>query len=99
MIFYNNNGRIATSIEVGDYKTSDTIENIVPKFGMDNEFFCGFDPEFIEDACKVFGGKAEMYGTYSPKKPIVMTDDTYDVLILPINMANTDLAFVKKQVA
>ena len=99
MIFYNNNGRIATSIEVGDYKTSDTIENIVPKFGMDNEFFCGFDPEFIEDACKVFDCKAEMYGTYSSKKPIVMTDDTYDVLILPINMVNANLAFVKKQVA
>lgn len=99
MVYYNNGGRIATGILVDDYRTSDAIENTESEYGMSNEWYVGINPRFIVDACKALGDKAEMRGNYNYKNPLMLRDDTYEFLILPININTDNVEFVKKQVA
>lgn len=98
MLFYNNDGKIATGIEVDDYRTSDVIE-VVPEYGMGHEWYIGVNPQFIVDACNVFDGEVTAKGRYKANAPFVFKDDTYDVLILPVNTSEANYSFVRKQVA
>lgn len=99
MIIYNYCGKVATCIEVADYRTSDVIESVVPEYGMDHEFYVGFDPRFIADACNVFDNMAAVHGQYKANCPITITDETYTILILPVNIVGYSVEFVRKQVA
>lgn len=99
MIIYNNDGKVATSITVANYRTSDIIESIEPEYGMDCEFFVGFDPRFIADACSVFDDVVEVHGQHKTNCPIIMTNETYTILILPVNISECNIDFVRKQVA
>ena len=99
MIFYNNNETVATGIKCGSYRTADTIENLTSEFGMDNEWYFGVNPRFIVDACNALEDEATMSGYYSTKKPVFIADDTYEFLLLPININDSDIEFTKKQIA
>lgn len=99
MFFCNNNGRIATGIQVTNYRTSDVVESAVSEAGMDREWFIGVNPKFVSDACNVFNGEVTVKGKYSHKCPIMFFDEIYEVLILPVNITEDDVEFVRKQVA
>ena len=99
MILYNNNGTVATGVQVTDYRTSDILENVEPKYGMGNEWYVGMNPHFIMDACNAFSDSAEVRGNYSFKNPIMIMDETYEFLILPVNINEGNVEFVKRQVA
>lgn len=99
MILYNNSGTIATCIQVANYRTSDILENVDSKYGMDNEWYIGVNPRFIMDACNAFSDSAEICGKYDSKNPIMIMDETYEFLILPVNISLDNINFVKKQVA
>jgi len=99
MLFYNNDGKIATGIQVANYRTSDVVESASPEAGMDREWYVGVNPKFISDACNVFDGEVMARGKYSHKNPIMFMDDTYEVLILPVNITEDAVDFVRKQVA
>lgn len=99
MILYNNNGTIATGVQVSGYRTSDVLENVESEYGMGCEWFVGINPRFIMDACNAFSNSAEVRGNYNYKKPIMIMDSTYEFLILPVNINTDNVEFVKKQVA
>ena len=99
MIIYNGCGKVAACIEMADYRTSDVIESVVPEYGMDQEFYVGFNPKFIADACSVFDNVAEVHGQYKANCPITITDETYTILVLPVNIGGYSVEFVRKQVA
>lgn len=99
MIICNENGKIATGIAVSDYRTSDIIESVHPEYGMDAEWYSGFNPRFIVDACAMFDDEAKMCGNYSSRNPIMIIGETYECLILPVNTSECEIDFVRKQVA
>ena len=99
MIFYNENGNVATGIKMHDYKTSDIIESVESEYGMDAQWSVGVNPYFITDACEAFTNIAEVCGNYNSRNPIMIKDDIYEFLILPINITDNDIEFVKRQVA
>ena len=99
MIFYNNNGSVATGVQVANYRTSDVLENVEAEYGMGHEWYVGVNPRFIMDACGAFSEEAEIKGAYSFKKPIMIMDETYEFLILPVNINEDNVKFVKRQVA
>lgn len=99
MILYNNNGNVATGVQVSNYRTSDVLENVDAEYGMDHEWYVGVNPRFVMDACNAFSEEAEVKGTYSFKKPIIIMDETYEFLILPVNINDSNIEFVKRQVA
>ena len=99
MIFYNNNGSVATGVQVANYRTSDVLENVEAEYGMGHEWYVGVNPRFIMDACGAFSEEAEIKGAYSFKKPIMIMDETYEFLILPVNINEDNVEFVKRQVA
>lgn len=99
MILYNNNGTVATGVQVAGYRTSNILENVEPKYGMGNEWYVGMNPHFIMDACNAFSDSAEVRGNYSFKNPIMIMDETYEFLILPVNINEDNVEFVKRQVA
>lgn len=99
MILYNRNGNIATGVQVENYRTSDILENVEPKYGMDNEWYVGMNPRFITDACNAFPNTAEVHGNYDFRKPIMIMDDSYEFLILPVNITEYNVGFVKRQIA
>ena len=63
------------------------------------EWFVGVDPKFVSDACNVFNGEVTVKGKYSHKCPIMFFDETYEVLMLPVNITEDAVEFVRKQVA
>ena len=99
MLFCNNCGKVATGIDISSYRTSDIIDSIITEYGMDREWHVGFDPNYIVDTCNVFDGEVTAKGNCNPRNPVIFYNETYDVLILPINTIESDYAFVKKQVA
>ena len=99
MIFYNNNGSVATGVQVANYRTSDVLENVEAEYGMGHEWYVGVNPHFIMDACGAFSEEAEIKGAYSFRKPIMIIDETYEFLILPVNINEDNVEFVKRQVA
>ena len=99
MLIYNNNGNVATGIHVENYKTSDILESAHSEIGMGNEWYVGIDPEYISDACNMFDADVKAIGKYSYKTPIMFMNDTYEALILPINISDESVMFIKKQVA
>lgn len=99
MLIYYNNGKLATGIQTTRCNTSDLIDSIVPEHGMDREIYGGFNPAYIMDACNAFNEDVHVRGKYNTKEPIIFTDGKYDMLVLPINIDDDNVSFVKKQVA
>ncbi len=99
MIIYNVNGSVATGVQVQNYRTSDVLESVECEHGMSHEWHVGVNPRFIVDACAAFKDEAEIKGNYNYKNPIMLIDETYEFLILPVNINDVDVEFVKRQVA
>lgn len=99
MIICNENGNIATAIQTPEYRTSDIVESVKSMFGMEEEWYAGFNPHYIADACNMYKGHVEINGSYSNKKPILFHGHLYDCLVLPVSIQEKDVEFVKKQVA
>ena len=86
-------------VSLSDYRTSDSIESVESEYGMHEEWCAGFNPKFIEEACNMYKDEVKIYGNYSNKRAILFSGETYDCLVLPINIDNLDVKFIKKQVA
>ena len=99
MFIYNKDGSVATGVVVSDYRTSDSIESVESEYGMHEEWCAGFNPKFIEEACNMYKDEVKIYGNYSNKRAILFSGKTYDCVVLPVNIDNLDVEFVKKQVA
>ena len=99
MLVYNKDGNVVTGVSLSDYRTSDSIESVELEYGMHEEWCVGFNPKFIEEACNMYKDEVKIYGNYSNKRAILFSGETYDCIVLPINIDNLDVEFIKKQVA
>lgn len=100
MIIYSKNGMVATGVQVGNYKTSDLLQIVNPEYGMENEEFSqGFNASYIYNTCNVFDDEAVVKGSYKRTSPIVFENETYKVMILPVNIGDHEIGFVEKQIA
>ena len=100
MIICSENERIATGFCNARYRTSDVLENVTVKSGMSQGWYSAYNPAFIADACNIIDGKIDVSGYYEPRKPVIFSDDTFTILMLPVNISGeADIEFVRKQIA
>ena len=97
LLAYNHdNNTMHSGIATSSYITSDLVEDLKIHSGMNRDLTYAFNPAFIVDAMQLFNDdvmcKCVQGGTIQ-KSPIVFYDDTYTVLILPVN---ADLNMVDK---
>ena len=95
MMFYKNSSKnvFATSMECADFRTSDVFD----VDGYTEEIKFGMNPQFIADACSSLDNDAVITGVYNSKAPIIIKDNFYKFLILPVNVNNANFGFVTKQ--
>lgn len=95
MMFYKNSSKnvFATSIECADFRTSDVFDTD----GYTDEIKLGMNPQFIADACSSLDDDAVITGVYNSKAPIIIKDNFYKFLILPVNVNDANFGFVTKQ--
>lgn len=95
MRFYKNSYKnvFATSIECADFRTSDVFD----VDGYTDEIKFGMNPQFIADACSSLDDDAVITGVYNSKAPIIIKDNFYKFLILPVNVNDANFGFVTKQ--
>lgn len=79
-----------TGLTLADYRTSDMIE-VADTYDIVQKFIKGFNPEYLNDAANILSGEMVNFyiADYSPKTPVMLTDEEFKVLVLPVNI-NTD---------
>lgn len=97
LLTYNHdNNTMYSGIATSSYITSDVVEDLKVYSGMNRDLTYAFNPVFIADAMQLFNDDVMckcIHGGVIQKSPIVFYDDTYTVLILPVN---TDLNMVDR---
>lgn len=95
MIFYKNSSKnvLATSMECADFRTSDVFD----VDGYTDEIKFGMNPQFIADACSSLDDDMVITGVYKSNAPIIIKDNNYKFLLLPVNVNDASFGFVTKQ--
>lgn len=95
MMFYKNSSKnvFATSMEFADFRTSDVFD----VDGYTEEIKFGMNPQFIADACSSLDDDAVITGVYKSNAPIIIKDNNYKFLLLPVNVNEASFGFVTKQ--
>lgn len=91
MLFVGNKNGLATSFSSQTFMTSDRLEKVKWYYyaaGLE-QFHKAINPLFIVDACAFLGDEVEIRSTYSSKTPMYLCDGDKEVLILPVNFADT----------
>lgn len=96
MYFVGVNGKIATGITTDNYRTSDVLD-VMPEYGLEKEWFKGFNPSFIVDACKICDGDIMVCSDYKKNVPFFIEDNTYKICVLPVNITN-EPDFIMRQI-
>lgn len=88
VILHSENGNLYSYISVGKYEAFDEFET--SENNMKNNFYIGFNPQFLTDAFNIVDSdKPLCFGT-SSKTPLLINGDEYKILVLPVNIGNED---------
>lgn len=98
MLFCFSGGKLATGVEDDKYKTSDIIDEFDVEFANSGEWYAGYNPKFILDACSLFDKDIIIVGKYNSKNPIMFLGTSYEVLILPCLITENDIEYVRRQI-
>lgn len=102
-MYYNHEEKkMSTGIVAADYITSDIIEDFTSDRGFSRDMMYAFNPVFIADAMQLFGDDVTCKCTVTgqiQKSPMMFEDDTYKVLVLPVNAVPEHVQTFKQFVA
>lgn len=88
VVLHSENGNLYSYIAAGKYEAFDefkTSEN-----NMKDNFYIGFNPQFLTDAFNIVDSdKPLCFGTGS-KAPLLINGDEYKILVLPVNIENDE---------
>lgn len=88
VILHSENGNLYSYIAAGKYEAFDEFET--SENNMKDNFYIGFDPQFLTDAFNIVDSdKPLCFGTGN-KAPLLINGDEYKILVLPVNMGNED---------
>lgn len=88
VILHSENGNLYSYISAGRYEAFDEFET--SENTMKDNFYIGFDPQFLTDAFNIVDSdKPLCFGTGS-KAPLLINGDEYKILVLPVNIENDE---------
>lgn len=88
VVLHSENGNLYSYIAAGKYEAFDEFETI--ENNMKDNFYIGFNPQFLADAFNIVDSdKPLCFGT-SNKAPLLINGNEYKILILPVNIGNED---------
>ena len=96
VVLHSENGNLYSYISVGKYEAFDEFET--SENNMKDNFYIGFNPQFLTDAFNIVDSDMPLcFGTNS-KAPLLINGNEYKILVLPINMGNEDYSteFIKR---
>lgn len=88
VILHSENGNLYSYIAAGKYEAFDELET--SENNMKDNFYIGFNPQFLTDAFNIVDSdKPLCFGTGS-KAPLLINGDEYKILVLPVNIKNDE---------
>ena len=88
VVLHSENGNLYSYIAAGKYEAFDEFET--SENNMKDNFYIGFNPQFLTDAFNIVDSdKPLCFGTGS-KAPLLINGDEYKILVLPVNIGNED---------
>lgn len=88
VVLHSENGNLYSYIAVGKYEAFDEFE--ISENNMKDNFYIGFNPQFLTDAFNIVDSdKPLCFGTGS-KAPLLINGDEYKILVLPVNIENDE---------
>lgn len=88
VVLHSENGNLYSYIVAGKYETFDEFET--SENNMKDNFYIGFNPQFLTDAFNIVDSdKPLCFGTGS-KAPLLINGDEYKILVLPVNIENDE---------
>lgn len=88
VILHSENQKLYSYIAAGKYEAFDEFET--SGNNMEDNFYIGFDPQFLTDAFNIVDSdKPICFGTNN-KAPLFINGNEYKILILPVNIGNGD---------
>lgn len=96
VVLHSENGNLYSYIAAGKYEAFDEFET--SENNMKDNFYIGFNPQFLTDAFNIVDSdKPLCFGTGS-KAPLLINGDEYKILVLPVNIENDEysIEFTKR---
>ena len=96
VVLHSENGNLYSYIAAGKYEAFDEFET--SENNMKDNFYIGFNPQFLADAFSIVDSdKPLCFGTNN-KAPLLINGDEYKILVLPVNigMENYSAEFTKR---
>lgn len=88
VVLHSENGNLYSYIAACKYEAFDEFET--SENNMKDNFYIGFNPQFLTDAFNIVDSdKPLCFGTGS-KAPLLINGDEYKILVLPVNIGNED---------
>ena len=88
VVFHSENGNLYSYIRASRYEAFDEFET--SENSMKDNFYIGFDPQFLTDAFNIVDSdKPLCFGTGN-KAPLLINGYEYKILVLPVNIGNED---------
>ena len=88
VILHSENGNLYSYISAGKYEAFDEFET--SENNMKDNFYIGFNPQFLTDAFNIVDSDKPLCFGASNKAPLLINGDEYKILVLPVNIGNED---------
>ena len=91
VVLHSENGNLYSYIRASRYEAFDEFET--SENSMKDNFYIGFDPQFLTDAFNIVDSdKPLCFGTGS-KAPLLINGNEYKILVLPVNIVNGNIDY------
>ena len=91
VVLHSENGNLYSYIAAGKYEAFDEFET--SENSMKDNFYIGFDPQFLTDAFNIVDSdKPLCFGTGN-KAPLLINGNEYKILVLPVNIVNGNIDY------
>ena len=88
VVFHSENGNLYSYIRASRYEAFDEFET--SENSMKDNFYIGFDPQFLTDAFNIVDADKPLCFDTGSKAPLLSNGNEYKILVLPVNIGNED---------
>ena len=88
VVLHSENGNLYSYIAAGKYEAFDEFET--SENNMKDNFYIGFDPQFLTDAFNIVDSDNPLCFGTGNKAPLLINGDEYKILVLPVNIGSED---------
>ena len=96
IILHSKKGKLYSYIRTCKYEAFDEIE--VDDINMKDDFYIGFNPQYLADAFRIVDSNKPTCVVTNAKSPMMIYGEEYSFLVLPINISQDDysISFTKR---